>query len=57
MYTNDVVEGSYMVKCLQNMIDGLGEFWDKWGLQINLSKTQIMMFRRACIVKNYNKFF
>ena len=55
MYADDIAQGSCMVKKLQDMIDVLGEFCQKWGLQINMTKTQIVVFRRGGCIKNYEK--
>ena len=57
MYADDIIQGANMVKKLQDMIDVLNEFCLKWGLQVNMSKTQIMVFRRGGEIKRYEKWY
>ena len=57
MYADDIAQGSCMVKDLQRMIDVLGEFCDKWGLQLNMKKTQIVVFRKNGAIRDYEKWF
>lgn len=47
MYADDIAQGANHVIKLQAMINVLSEFCKKWGLQINRSKTQIMVFRNG----------
>ena len=42
---------------LQDMLNVLKKFCDKWGLKLNLLKTKILVFRRGGIVKRNEKLF
>lgn len=55
MYADDVAECASTVKRLQDMINVLSEFCKKWGLEINLAKTEVMVFRRGGCVKEVEK--
>jgi hypothetical protein len=45
LYADDLIEGTDTVGRLQKLINILENFCDKWGLNINLTKTKIMVFR------------
>ena len=57
LYADDIIEGSDTVGRLQAMINVLSEFSKSWGLNINLEKTKIIVFRRGGVVKSNEKWF
>jgi len=57
MYADDVAEGGDTVIRLQNTIDVLEKFCDKWGLNVNTKKTKIVVFRAGGVLKTVEKWF
>lgn len=57
MYADDVAEGGDTVFRLQSMIDSLEQFSVKWGLDVNLAKTKIVVFRTGGMLKKVEKWF
>ena len=51
LYADDlVIVGDYIGR-VQKLLNALSEFYNKWGLQVNMSKTKSMMFRNGGIIK------
>ena len=46
-----------MVKDLQTMIDVLGKFCDEQGLQVNMTKIHIVVFRKDWNISDYEKWY
>jgi len=57
MYADDIAEGGLTVGKLQEMINVTEEFCDKWGMELNLSKTKIMIFKKGGVRKSIEKWF
>ena len=55
MFADDVSCFSDTVICLQKMVDLIGKFCKSVGMEINLKKTKIMVFRNGGIVKQTEK--
>jgi hypothetical protein len=47
MYADDIVLLATDSKVLQNMIFSLEEYCKQWGMEVNLAKSEIMVFRRG----------
>lgn len=47
MYANDLVFFSDTEEGLQNLIDKLGEYCEKWRLEVNVKNTKTMVFNRG----------
>lgn len=55
MYADDLVLFSQSAKGLQNCIDALSTYCNKWGLSVNLSKTKVMIFNKSGhFIKKHN---
>ena len=46
MYADDLIMSSQTATGLQKCLDVLSEFCSKWGLSVNLNKTQTMVFQK-----------
>ena len=47
MYADDTVIFSESVSGLQNMLDSLQSYTEKWSLAVNIAKTKVMVFRNG----------
>ena len=47
MYADDIVLLGDTVLELQKKINILKKFCDKWGMEVNLTKTQVIVFRNS----------
>jgi exonuclease III len=56
-YADDIAGMSDTVLRLQQQIDCVSDFCDKYGMSINLEKTMIIVFRRGGIIKDSEKWF
>ena len=55
LYADDIVRISGSATRLQNSIESLHNFWAKWHLIVNTSKTKVMKIRSKCtVVFRYN---
>ena len=52
MYADDLVLLSETASGLQNCLDATGSFCSKWGLNINYSKSKVMVFNKASKFSN-----
>ncbi|XP_067664324.1 uncharacterized protein [Haliotis asinina] len=57
LYADDLCLVDDSVIGLQRKIDILDSFCNKWGLQVNLDKTEVMVFRNGGILRHYEKWF
>ena len=57
LYADDIVLIGDTVGSVQKLLDVLAEFCDKWGLQVNMLKTKVLVYRNGGIIKNNEKFF
>ena len=57
LYADDLVVLGDHVGRVQILLDILSEFCLKWGLQVNLDKTKVMVYRNGGIVKNTEIFY
>jgi hypothetical protein len=57
MYADDLVIVGDQVGRVQKVLNTLAEFCKKWGLQVNMSKTNSMVFRKGGIVKRNEVFY
>lgn len=57
MYADDMTENSDTVGRLQEMINVLEIFCNRWGLTVNMDKTKVVVFRRGGIIKKNEKWF
>ena len=55
LYADDLVLFSYSVMGLQRLLDGLTRFSKDFSLQINMSKSKIVVFKRGGILKRNEK--
>ena len=55
MYADDMVEGADSIGRLHKLINLLSTYCDDWGLQVNLEKTKIMVFRNGGVFKEKRK--
>ena len=47
MYADDMILFSETIEGLQNMLNTLSIYTEKWGLSVNTKKTKIVVFRRG----------
>lgn len=47
MYADDIVILADDPEILENMINNLENYCNMWGMEVNLSKSQIMIFRKG----------
>ena len=57
MYADDIALCNDTVGRLQRSIDILGIFCDKYGLKVNMSKTNVIVFRNGGILRQNEKFY
>ncbi len=57
LFADDVAAGADTVGRLQKEIDVIANFCHKWGLQANLSKTKVMVFRNGGPLRQNEKWF
>jgi hypothetical protein len=57
IYIYDLTQGSDMVGRLQNLINVLELFGDNWGLQLNMDKTKIIVFRNGGKLNHNEKWY
>ena len=57
LYADDMVEGADSIGRLQKIINLLSTYCDDWGLQVNLEKTKIMVFRNGGVLKKNESWF
>ena len=57
MYADDMILFSESVDGLQNMLDILLIYTKKWGLTVNIAKTEIVVFRNNGLVRDDEKWF
>lgn len=57
LYADDTVIFSESVAGLQKMLDTLNLYADKWKLEVNVSKTKMVVFRNGGKIKYYEKCF
>lgn len=55
LYADDIVIMADNVRTLQNMIINLERYCIKWNLEVNLSKSEIMVFRNGGKISNQEK--
>ena len=53
LYADDVVLMADNIGHLQHSLDNLASFCNKWGLTVNMEKTNFMAFRNGGIVKKW----
>ena len=53
LYADDLVLFSETVEGLQNLLDNLHVYANKWHLTVNTDKTHIVVFRNGGKVKNF----
>ena len=52
MYADDLVLFSETVIGLQQMLDCLFEYSQKWGMEVNIEKSKVMVFRNGGQISN-----
>ena len=57
MYADDIALCNDTVGRLQRRIDILGIFCDKYGLKVNMSKTNVIVFRNGGILRQNEKIY
>ena len=57
LYADDMAMCSDTVGRIQKMIDVLGQFCEKWAMIVNLTKTEIIVFRRGGCSKQNEKWY
>ncbi len=57
LYADDVAKGGDTVKRLQDMINVLAAFCVKWGLNVNMKKTKIIVFRSGGVLKDAERWY
>ena len=57
LYADDIVIVGDQVNRVQKILNILAQFCKKWGLQVNMSKTQAMVFRNGGIIKQKEVFY
>lgn len=55
LYADDIVLLADDIKILQNMIDKLELYCKRWSLEVNISKSEIMVFRNGGKLSKYEK--
>ena len=56
LYANDIVLVADTVLELQRKISVLEKFCDKWGMEVNLTKTQDIVFHKVAKLQNLKHF-
>jgi len=57
LYADDMLEISDTVGRLQKLLNQLESFCSKWGLNVNLDKTKVMVFRHGGPLRRYEKWY
>ena len=58
LYTDDIVLLSESAQSLQNHLNKLKSFCDKWNLHVNINKSKVMIFNKfGKILKGHNFFY
>jgi len=57
LYADDLVLLGDNIRHVQKLLDNLSEFCSKWGLSVNMEKSNFMVFRNGGIVKNNEKVY
>ncbi len=57
LYADDLCIFDYSVIGLQRKIDILSNFCTSWGIQVNMDKTEILVFRNGGILRSNEKWF
>lgn len=57
LYADDVVLVSDNVGDMQKLLCVMSNFCNKWGLQVNMSKTKFMVYRNGGIIKKNEKVY
>jgi len=57
LYADDLVLLGDNIGHVQKLLDNLSEFCSKWGLSVNMEKSNFMVFRNGGIVKNNEKVY
>ena len=57
LYADDVTSSTDTVARLQQKINCISFFGDKWGLSLNINKSQIVVFRNGGYLSNYGKWY
>ena len=52
LYADDLVLIGDQIGRVQKLLNVLSEFCYKWGLQVNMSKTEVLVYRNGGIIKN-----
>ena len=55
MYADDLVLFSESVEGLQSQLDYLCNYSREWGLEVNIRKTKVMVFRKGGRVRNFEQ--
>ena len=51
LYADDLVQCADLPGRLQSQLNVLADFCEKWGMQVNFDKTNVMVFRSGGIIK------
>ena len=57
MYADDLVLFSETVNGLQQMLDCFFEYSQKWGMEVNIEKSKVMVFRNGGKISNADKLY
>ena len=57
MYADDIVLVGDTILELQRKINMLEIFWEKWGMEVNLKKTKVVVFRNGGKTSKSERFF
>ena len=57
MYADDLVLFSETVNGLQQMLGCLFEYSQKWGMEVNVEKPKVMVFRNCGKISNADKLY
>ena len=57
MYADDLVLFSEIANGLQQMLDCLFEYSQKWGMEVDIEKSKVMVFRNGGKISNANKLY
>ena len=57
MYADDVAEAADLPIWLQRKLNNLERFCKQWAMEVNLSKSKIIVFRSGDYLRKYEKWF
>ena len=57
MYADDLVLFSETVNGLQQMLDCVFEYSQTWGMEVNIEKSKVMVFRNGGKISNGDKLY